>query len=556
MKQALLLTLFCLFFAVLPCEAADEYLQSQFDQGLTNADTAAYLLFKQARTDKARASELLRNAVEYSPDLPKTYFELARSSFSFSLNGILSSFDYMMLGFDAYSRNFRWSFSFGRGLFSGFFLSLALALFILAVIRMTVDLPLLSHEMEESRANTPLFFIVIIVSALSPFAMLASVMVLIGLYLKRFDRIVVYCALVALLLSPVFFRVGTFFSDASVSGRLKAAVDVNEDRDNGYALATLSSSTAAEEVFSYALALKRTGRYDEALALYLTIPGGENDPKVLVNIGNCLAALEQYEEALTYYERAYTLRPLASAYYNHSQIARELFAFNEGETSFRKALEIDARAVSAYRKVSGRNPNRLVVDETLSLKELYALAWRTSATAAVLRLSIMPPWFLSVAAVLLAAGLIVVGRQSGSRAHRCKRCGTIQCSRCSQGSMWGQMCPSCFRSLIKLDELEVRERVSNLLMIYERQKRRRAIMKILVFLLPGGSQIYAGRVLAGFCFLWLFLFCAITSLSLARFSYGGMSMHMYAAAVFGLAAAAVYIISILVTKGRMARGWL
>ena len=60
--------------------------------------------------------------------------------------------------------------------------------------------------------------------------------------------------------------------------------------------------------------------------------------------------------------------------------------------------------------------------------------------------------------------------------------------------MWGQMCPQCFRSLIKLEEIEVKERVAQLLSIYEHQKRRRDIMKLLSFIIPGSSQVYAGKV--------------------------------------------------------------
>ena len=57
-----------------------------------------------------------------------------------------------------------------------------------------------------------------------------------------------------------------------------------------------------------------------------------------------------------------------------------------------------------------------------------------------------------------------------------------------------------------MDELEAKERVSKLLSIYEHQKKRRNIMKIFSFLMPGVSQIYAGKILVGVLFLWPFLF--------------------------------------------------
>ena len=123
--------------------------------------------------------------------------------------------------------------------------------------------------------------------------------------------------------------------------------------------------------------------------------------------------------------------------------------------------------------------------------------------------------------------------------------------------MWGEMCPQCFGSLVKLDELDVKERVSWLLGIYEQQRRHRDTMKVLSFTFPGLTYIYAGRILAGFLFLWPFLFLLLLSITLMTivpdrqlvshdfFKWAGLCIS-----------AGLYLIFHYITKKRIAKGWL
>ncbi len=71
------------------------------------------------------------------------------------------------------------------------------------------------------------------------------------------------------------------------------------------------------------------------------------------------------------------------------------------------------------------------------------------------------------------------------------------------------MCQTCYASFIKLDELEAKERVAKLLSIYEHQKKRRNIMKIFSFLIPGAAQLYAGKICRGIFFPLAFSLLAV-----------------------------------------------
>jgi hypothetical protein len=123
--------------------------------------------------------------------------------------------------------------------------------------------------------------------------------------------------------------------------------------------------------------------------------------------------------------------------------------------------------------------------------------------------------------------------------------------------MWGEMCPQCFGSLVKLDELDVKERVAWLLGIYDQQRRHRDTMKVLSFTVPGLTHVYAGRVLTGFFFLWPCLFFPLLYVALITFV---PDRHLMSHAFFKWATlwlgAGFYLIFHYFTKKRIEKGWL
>ena len=556
MKRFIIIILLSL--TTLPVVCFGEDLQeTRLNSGLRSTEASSYLLIEKARENRSESAQLLKEAAKESPDLPAVYFELAKTTFSLSSSGIFESIQYILEGLSAYSRNFWSAFTLAGSVLLSAMISFVIAIALIVLIRFSGDVPLFAHNLAEAKYLLIILALLTAISLISPLLFLAGMLILLGMYMRKLDRIVVYLFLVFLVFSPVLFKATSLFVHTLSSSPMKAIVEVNESKDNKYALTILKNSDDYASLFSYALALKREGHYDEAVAVYQRLLKQRPDPKVFVNLGNCYVGLNNMAEAITYYLKAAEIKPLASAYYNLSQISREMLDYTKGNEYFNRALAINRDAVSDYRLIYSRNPNRIVVDETLSYALLWGLALSQTIRASTFGASVLPAFFLSGAAILLLFLYVFVMNGITNKAYRCNRCSAILCPRCERPLTRSKMCQACYASFIKLDELEVKERVAKLLSIYEHQKKRRNFMKIYSFLMPGVAQIYAGKLLGGLFFLWPFLFFLFLPFTNTIFAREGLLFaHTFITWTAIFFAAVLYSISNIITRQRIAKGWL
>ena len=547
-----------LYLTALPviCFGEDIY-ETRLNSGLRNTEAYSYLLMEKARENTAESVQLLKEAVKMSPDLPPVYFALAKERFSPSSTGVFESVEYVIEGISAYTRNFWYEFTLAGSLFFGLVISFVVAIAIIFATRFPGDIRLFTHDLAESKNLMLLLVLLIVISGMSPLLFIAGMLILFGMYMKKLDRIVVYLFLLFLVSSPLLFRTSAMFLHTLSSSSLKAIAEVNESKDNTYAFTALKNNDDYPSLFSYALALKREGHYDEAVAVYQRLLQKRSDPEVYVNLGNCYFALKKMDEATAAYLKALEIKPLASAYYNLSQVSRDRLDFEKGNEYFRQALAVNRDSVAEYRSIYSRNPNRFVVDETLPPSEFWGLALLNTGNVSAFGASVLPPFFLSGAALLLVMLNFLLNTLIRERAYRCKRCNTILCPRCERRLTWGSMCQACYASIVKLDEMQLKDRVAKLLSIYGHQKRRKDIMKILSFIMPGVPQIYAGKILSGFLFLWPFLFFLVLPLTNQIFVGGGIFFsHNFFTWCAIFIAAFIYVISNIITRQRIAKGWL
>lgn len=554
---------FVFFTATLPCfaevpdppvEAPQDIYETRLDSGLKNTEPYSYILIKKAEGDPAHAKQLLTEALRYSPNLPAAYFELARISFSPSPDGVFAGLNYAVEGIKAYKRNFWWLISLAGLSFISLMSSFIVALLFITGIRFFADSPLLSHEITEDKKKLLIILALVPLSLAGPLFFIAGAIFLSGLYFSRADKAVVYAAVLFLLLSPFLLRITNTFLSAASPG-LRAAVAVNESRDNKHALSVLKDQNDFVSLFSYGLALKREGRYEEAIAVYKNILSASPDSQVYVNLGNCYYAVNDVAAAMDSYKKALEIQPLVTAYYNLSQLSREKLDFAKGEEYFIEATRLNREAVSSFAANSKRNPNRFVMDETLPLSLLWKYA--DSKSQKLIKVSLLNSALTALIAIALLILFYIIDARLKYRAYRCKRCNTILCGKCGKEMLWGQMCAQCYKSLVKFDGIDSRARVTRLLEVQELQAKKRNMIRMLSFTLPGIAHIYAGKILTGSLFLWPFLFLLILIL-LNPFFHAGLSLfsHSWLTIPALLLMVVLFFISGIVIRRRLNRGWL
>jgi tetratricopeptide (TPR) repeat protein len=554
MKKSILL-LISFLFLIPSISSGEDFYNEQLNHGIRNAESYSYMLIQQAELNKEQAKDILEKALQYSPDLPATYFALSKASFEFSTEGIFTTIDYLLKGIGAYKKNFWWLFTMVGSLFTSAIGSLICSVIVIILIRLPFDIPLLSHDLKED--STRVLLLLALVSAfISPFFLLGGIFVIIGMYMTKWNKLSVYIYFLFLLISPMLFNTAVMFLNASSSGTLKAIVQVNESKGNRYALSVLKRSNDSVEQFSYALALQREGGYQEAMNIYNSLISKRPTPEAYNNLANCYFILGDIEKAKELYERSTALKRFPSNLYNLSVLSRETLDYDKGDEYFLSAQTIDREAVSGFRRIFSKNPNRFVIDERLTQSAFWKYAGRTPSEYTI-NFSLLPHIFVSIGALVMMVFFFILNRRFKHVAYKCKRCGSILCKKCEKRILWGRMCLRCYLSLIKLDELDAKERITRLLTVYKYQKMRRDIIKFISLILPGAGQIYAGSILNGLLFLWTFLFFLFIPITNTLFvpetSYFS---HTWLSVIALILMGVVYIVCNIIIRRRLAKGWL
>jgi len=534
-----------------PCEGAEDLYESRLDHGLSTTEPYSYLLILKAHQEPANAKDLLKRARQYSPDLPAVYFALAGERLS--TGGVFQAIDSFREGIRAYGRNFWWEFSLAGLLYCSALISFALSLVLVLIIRLFMDAGLVSHDGMEDRRRFIFVFVPVILSLFGPVGLIAGMFFLIGVYFKKQNKAVAYAAFLFFLFSPSLLNMEAKFFSAPSPG-VRAIVQVNEGKDNRYALWAIKGRGDFASRFSLALAFKREGNYNEAIEGYRSLLDGSHgsDPRLLVNLGNTYYAIQDRTMAEDSYQKALQRSPLPSAYYNLSQLHREKLDFGKGDEYFLDAARINPEAVSKFTSRSGTGPNRFVMDETLPPSEFWEHALGTGNGSLY-----SFPLLTTLIAVIIIPSFYLLDKRTTHRAQRCKRCSAVFCTRCSRVIAWGGMCPQCYSSLIKMDEMDSKERIARLLSIYENQTRRRKRAKILSYLLPGAGQIYSGKILLGLLLVWPFSFSLILCVLNQVPMVGVVPFsHAWITPLALLLMGGVYLFSILHIGRGIRKGWL
>ncbi|MDA8170149.1 MAG: hypothetical protein M0Z59_10715 [Nitrospiraceae bacterium] len=530
-------------------------LEHRFAKGLTNYEPLSFALMQRAGNDPAAEDGLLGQALKASPAFPPVYFRISGQSLKDMPSGLFTWSYYFIEGFKAYGRNWWWAISLSGLIAFALIASFYIAVAVTVLLRLPKELPLLKHDIAEDKKHLFLLFLLVPAAFFGPGFFLATVLLFLGLYFSRKNRVLVYLALAFFAAVPftMYWLHGVY---SSSTPELRAVVAVNEGMDNSLALQALPGKKDFPGLFSYALALKREGRLPEAINAYKMALAEKEDPRARVNLANCYLLSGDQEAARGLYEQAIAARPSAEAFFDLAQLYRGRFNFSKGDELYRQAAKLDPDRVSDFINRSESLPGEnLLMDQTLGMGDFLPVMMRRGK-------SMLFPFGVSGGFMIALSALWIIIffayiRKGRLRAFRCTRCSRILCSRCEHELYWGRMCKDCYQSLVKLEALDPKERVSRLLRIHGYQLRRAALIKALGFAPPGIAHIYGGNILWGALLLWGFSFFAIIAAANPLFGTGLSTLnHGWLSAVSIAGAILLYIISFAGIRRRQGKGWL
>jgi tetratricopeptide (TPR) repeat protein len=240
-----------------------------------------------------------------------------------------------------------------------------------------------------------------------------------------------------------------------------------------------------------------------------------------VNLGNLLFMNNEFQAAMTAYEKAQRADPnLAIAYYNHSVASGETYKFDQQTTMLEKARKADKAFVERVTRVP---PPQKIVMYSPSIAEAWSVTTELSKRPAAralfgnysafdLRSGVNPMTIGALASLLLALFLWSRRRRSGL-ANACIKCGRTFCPRCKSARESTTYCTQCIHIYLKRDGVSIDTKRKKLEEVTSHQTGMVRRNKVFATFLPGAAQMLEGRVIVGVLGAFFFgLFVAVAVL--------------------------------------------
>ncbi|HDH02217.1 MAG TPA: hypothetical protein ENH17_03695 [Nitrospirae bacterium] len=215
---------------------------------------------------------------------------------------------------------------------------------------------------------------------------------------------------------------------------------------------------------------------------------------------------------------------------------------------------MDFDRIAQFRELRNDTKTLALMGEGLSTRELLSFALGQGLKDVNI-FSLNGPLVLTAFSLLLITILFLSG-DSTAMAARCKKCGKLYCAACERRIPRVGMCTECFRSMISF-ESNPSERVDTIVKTHNYLKKRRRILNILAFTIPGITLLYVGRVFSGIFFSFIFLFFASALILSELFTFNIYPYsHSWLTFVLFLILILSYLSGNLYTIGRLKKGWL
>ena len=244
-----------------------------------------------------------------------------------------------------------------------------------------------------------------------------------------------------------------------------------------------------------------------------------------VNLGNLLYLNNEFQAAMTEYEKAEAADPnLATAFYNHSVAAGETYKFDLQGQMLERARKADAAFVE---RTTRNPPAQKIVMYKPPVTEAWAISDRLAGRPAAralfgnyssfdpIRSASSPITIGALASLLLALLLFLIRRRSG-HANACIKCGRTFCSRCKSARESSTYCTQCIHIYLKRDGVSLDTKRQKLEEVSGHQTAVTRRNRLFATFLPGSAQLMEGRTVAGLLGVFLFAFFVVTAVVTGR----------------------------------------
>jgi tetratricopeptide (TPR) repeat protein len=239
----------------------------------------------------------------------------------------------------------------------------------------------------------------------------------------------------------------------------------------------------------------------------------------LVNLGNLLFLNNEFQAALTQYEKAQQADPkLAIAFYNASVASGETYKFDQQARMLESARKANRSFVE---RATRTPPPQKIVMYNPPIAEAWTINSEVSRVPSAralfgnyasfdpLRSAVNPVTIGALVSLLLGLALWGKRRRTGL-ANACIKCGRTFCYRCKSARESTTYCTQCIHIYLKRDGVSLDTKRKKLEEVTDHQSGMTRRNRIFATFLPGAAQMMEGRTVAGVLGAFLFaLFVAI-----------------------------------------------
>jgi len=523
------------------------------DIALTFPRNYADIILAEARVkDGMEAISLIKKSLILNPENPDAYFLLARKTAgNGGLKEDLLSVKYYLKGLYYTVCEIWHLMNISAVLLLSVFLAIVVSLTVFFIVRLSYTMPLIVHEITESPRKV-LFLLLLIPSVFGFYFAFSALLFYSLISLKKRGHLIGLVLFLLMLLSLLTLRFFQSYIKAAFSAQTRSIISVNTGQSNASAIHILQGRNDDYSLFSYALALQKDRRLNEAREVYERLLKKMKDERILVNLASVNLLLGNLNEAESLIKQAIEKRPTVTAYYNMSIIQREKLDFEKGDEYFTKAINMDFDRVTLYRDLISGQSLPMPIIESLKKGELLSMVLSKSLQDFHLDKKTL----LLIVYTLMLMILLYLRQKDSEIPIQCKKCGRVFCLKCERRLPWGDICMDCFKNLVTLEKTP-EERIKTILRTYEYQQRRRRIITLLSFIIPGFALLISERFIRGMVILAGILFF----LSMVFFmDYFYVNIHrsdyLYIKLLSLIMVVIIYTFGIFYIKKRIRKGWL